>query len=117
MKNNKKLSRGMTLVEVLVAMTIFAVMASAIFTVILHANKTANRAKMRDVELSAQTNIVGRNTFPVIAHADHLNPAAFDFNGYVGRAGIDRIFRELLYNGCRSLYNLTGGALVYCVLV
>ena len=65
----------------------------------------------------SQTDIVGRNTFPVIAHADHFNPAAFDFNGNVGRAGIDRIFRELLYNGCRSLYNFTGGNLVYCVLV
>lgn len=60
MKNNKKLSRGMTLVEVIIAMTIFSVMAAAIFTVIAHANKTADRAKMRDVELSTQTNIIGR---------------------------------------------------------
>ena len=65
----------------------------------------------------SQTDIVGRNAFPVIAHADHLNPAAFDFNGNVGRAGIDRIFRELLYDGCRTLYNFTGGDLIYCVLV
>lgn len=50
----------MTLVEVIIAMTIFAVMAAAIFSVIAHANSTANRAKMRDKELSTQTNIIGR---------------------------------------------------------
>ena len=60
MKKNKKLSRGMTLVEVIVSMTIFAAMAAAIFSVIAHANSTADRAKMRDVELATQTNIIGR---------------------------------------------------------
>ena len=60
MKKNKKLSPGMTLIEVLVSMTIFAAMAAAIFSVIAHANSTADRAKMRDVELSTQTNIIGR---------------------------------------------------------
>ena len=60
MMKNKKLSRGMTLVEVIVAMTIFSVMAAAIFTVIAHANKTADRAKMRDKERATQTNIIGR---------------------------------------------------------
>lgn len=62
MKKKKKLSPGMTLVEVLVSMTIFAVMASAIFSAIAHANKLSNRAKMRDVELAAQTNIIGKKS-------------------------------------------------------
>lgn len=81
MKNNKKLSRGMTLIEVLVSMTIFAVMAAAIFTVIAHANKTADRAKMRDVELSTQTNIIGRigKDNNAITQLNQVKP-----NGYVG---------------------------------
>ena len=60
--NNKKLSRGMTLVEVLVAMTIFAIMAGVILSVITRANSTANRSKMRDVELAAQTNIISKGS-------------------------------------------------------
>ncbi len=81
MKLKNKLSRGMTLVEVLVAMTIFAVMASAIFTVILHANKTANRAKMRDVELSTQTNIVGKKN-KALDELTELNPAGISGGNY-----------------------------------
>lgn len=60
MKNNKKLSQGMTLVEVIVAMTIFAIMAAAITTIIVFSNKTVNRSKMRDLELSTEKNIIGR---------------------------------------------------------
>lgn len=60
MKTNRKLSKGMTLVEVLVSMTIFAVMAGVIFTVIMRANQNQNRNKMRDAELASEINIIGR---------------------------------------------------------
>ena len=50
----------MTLVEVIVAMTIFAIMAAAIFGVILHANNASDRSKVRDVELAGEVNTIGR---------------------------------------------------------
>ena len=81
MKKNKKLSPGMTLIEVIISMTIFAAMAAAIFSVIAHANSTADRAKMRDVELSTQTNIIGRigKENNAAAQLNQVQP-----NGYAG---------------------------------
>ena len=81
MNNNKKLSSGMTLIEVLVSMTIFAIIAAAIFSVIAHANSTADRAKMRDGELSTQTNIIGRigKDNNAITQLNQVEP-----NGYAG---------------------------------
>lgn len=58
MKN--KLSKGMTLVEVMVSMVIFAIVASATLTVIGNANKLSNRSKMRDSDLAEQTAIIGK---------------------------------------------------------
>jgi prepilin-type N-terminal cleavage/methylation domain-containing protein len=79
---NRKLSKGMTLVEVLVSMTIFAVMASAILTVIAFANKTANRSKMRDVELATEANIISRKN-KASDQLDQVKP-----NGYAGNYSI-----------------------------
>lgn len=69
----------MTLVEVIVAMTIFAIMASAITGVMIRANTMTNRAKMRDTELAAETNIIGRNKSST---RDEIH--AFDPPGYTG---------------------------------
>lgn len=61
MNKNKKLSPGVTLVEVIVAMTIFAIMAGSIMFAIYKANYFSNRAKARDVEIATETNIIGRS--------------------------------------------------------
>jgi|GEM_PF-2926010 prepilin-type N-terminal cleavage/methylation domain-containing protein len=60
MKMKNKLSKGMTLVEVMVSMVIFAIVASATLTVISNANKLSNRSKMRDSDLADQTAIIGK---------------------------------------------------------
>jgi len=60
LKNNKMLSKGMTLVEVIVAVIVFSIMASAILTAISHANSLSNRSRMRDTELAVQGNIISK---------------------------------------------------------
>ena len=60
MENTKKLSKGMTLVEIMVSMVIFAIVASCVLTVISNANKLSNRSKMRDSDLANQTAIIGK---------------------------------------------------------
>lgn len=58
MKKKRTLSDGMTLVEVIVAMTIFAVMCLGIMTILTMAIKTANTAKQRDLETAQQENSI-----------------------------------------------------------
>lgn len=79
MKKTYKVSRGVTLVEVIIAMTIFAIMAGTIMTVIMRANQISNRSKMRDVELATETNIIGRNKASARDEIHEVNP-----NGYTG---------------------------------
>lgn len=50
----------MTLVEVVVAIMIFAIMASSILTVIVNANNFSNRSRMRDKELAGQATIASK---------------------------------------------------------
>lgn len=79
MKKTYKFSRGVTLVEVIIAMTIFAIMAGTIMTVIMKANQISNRSKMRDVELATETNIIGRNKASARDEIQQVKP-----NGYEG---------------------------------
>ncbi len=58
MKKIKKLSKGMTLVEVIVSMTIFALAAACIMSVIGGAMKISNRSRKRDLETAQQANAV-----------------------------------------------------------
>ena len=60
MKKNKSLSKGMTLVEVIIAMTIFAVMAATIITVLAAAYKQVDRSKRRDLEGAQQAASVNK---------------------------------------------------------
>lgn len=60
MKKNKKNSKGMTLVEVIVALTIFTIMAACIMAVIGAAIQSSNRSRRRDLELAQQANAAGK---------------------------------------------------------
>lgn len=60
MEKNKKNSKGMTLVEVIVALTIFTIMAACIMAVIGAAIKSSNRSRRRDLELAQQANAAGK---------------------------------------------------------
>ena len=60
MKKNKSLSKGMTLVEVIVAMTIFAIMASTIIAVLGAAYRQIDRSKRRDIEAAQQAAAVNK---------------------------------------------------------
>lgn len=60
MRKNKKNSKGMTLVEVIVALTIFTIMAACIMAVIGAAIKSSNRSRRRDLELAQQANAAGK---------------------------------------------------------
>lgn len=56
------LSQGMTLVEVMISVIIFAILASSILAVIAAANKMSNKSRMRDKELAGQANIVSKKS-------------------------------------------------------
>lgn len=62
MKKIKKLSKGMTLVEVIVAMTIFALASACIMSVVGAAMKMSNRSRRRDLETAQQANAVGKKS-------------------------------------------------------
>lgn len=62
MKKIKKLSKGMTLVEVIVSMTIFALAAACIMSVIGGAMKISNRSRKRDLETAQQANAVEKKS-------------------------------------------------------
>lgn len=62
MKKIKKLSKGMTLVEVIVAMTIFALSAACIMSVVGAAMKMSNRSRRRDLETAQQANAIGKKS-------------------------------------------------------
>lgn len=57
MKKNKK---GMTLTEVIIAMTIFGIMSAAIITALYISVQYTQRSRMRDTELAQQTEGVGK---------------------------------------------------------
>lgn len=62
MKKSKKLSQGMTLVEVMISMTIFAFMAACIMTVIGQSIRSSERSKRRDMEVAQQANAVEKKS-------------------------------------------------------
>lgn len=59
---DKKNSKGMTLVEVVVAMTIFAMVAGAVMTAISGAVKQTAKNRKRDLEVGQQANAVRKNS-------------------------------------------------------
>lgn len=59
---NKKNSKGMTLVEVVVAMTIFAMVAGAVMTAISGAVQQTAKNRKRDLEVGQQANAVRKNS-------------------------------------------------------
>lgn len=59
---NKKNSKGMTLVEVVVAMTIFAVIAGAVMTAVAGAVQQSAKNRKRDLEVGQQANAVRKNS-------------------------------------------------------
>lgn len=61
MKKNKKLRKGMTLVEVIVAMTVFSIMTLGIMMSLSAAVKAANRNKQRDMSVGRQASNVSNN--------------------------------------------------------
>ena len=60
MKSNKHNKRGMTLVEVIIAMSIFAIVAGCVLTAIAGAMQQTTKNRKRDIELGAQMNAVGK---------------------------------------------------------
>ena len=68
-----------------------------------------NRGKLaRGVVAEGQVQFIGRNAAAVVGNADLGNSAFADGDDDTGRAGVQRVFHQLLDHRCRAFDDLAG---------
>lgn len=91
MKRNKKLRKGMTLVEVVVAMTVFAILSLGVSMTMCAAVKAANRNKQRDVSVGKQAeNVSNKNSDGTSVKGGKLVMQFTDSSGNVYKVNSDK---------------------------
>src|SRR5450759_3880395 len=61
--------------------------------------------------LHRQRHLLWRNAAAIVGHSDQVAPARDDLHMDGSRAGIHRVFNQLLHYRCRPLHDFTGGDL------
>ncbi len=64
------------------------------------------------MSLERKQRIVVHHAVAVVNHANHALAAGFGFDLDGARAGIERVFEQLFYDGCRPLDDLARGDFV-----
>ena len=97
MKRNKKLRKGMTLVEVVVAMTVFAILSLGVSMTMCAAVKAANRNKQRDVSVGKQAeNVSNKNSDGTSVKGGKLVMQFTDSSGNVYKVNSDNEKIEII---------------------
>lgn len=81
MKKIQKNSKGMTLVEVIVAITIFAIMSIGIMTALGAAMLQTNRSARRDIEVGEQAETVGKKSLTGLTNITGTDDYSITFSG------------------------------------
>ena len=71
----------------------------------------------RRVPLDCLVGIFLRHAAAIVGDAHEACTAAHDFDLDIRRAGVNRIFHKLLYDGGRPLDYLAGGYLIDCAVI
>lgn len=81
MKRIQKNSKGMTLVEVIVAITIFAIMSIGIMTALGASMLQTNRSARRDIEIGEQAETVGKKSLTELTDITGTGDYSITFSG------------------------------------
>lgn len=107
MKKFQKNSKGMTLVEVIVAITVFAVMSIGIMTALGASMLQTNKSARRDIEIGEQAEAVGKKSLSQLNPTDAANP---DYSIKFSGAGLIKDADQIkLYQADGAQFNSSFG--------